>query len=53
MDAQEALAAGILAGLKAQASSGSTTAEAVFGTLENDVVDQAPRNATIPQGAQL
>ena len=53
MDAQGSLAAGVLADLKAQADANSTTTAAILGTLGDDVVDQALRNAIIPKEFKL
>ena len=47
IDAQDALAAGVLADLKAQAAAKSAIAAAILSALKGDVIDHALRNAII------
>ena len=53
MDAQEALAAGLLADLKAQSDAKSTIPAPIFGTLSDDVVEKTFRNVLISKELKL
>ena len=53
MDAQDTLASGVLADLKAQADAKFIITAAILGTLGDDVIDQALRNATISKALKL
>ena len=53
MDAQDALAAGVLANAKAHSDTKSTIAAAILGALGGDVVDQALHNAIISKELKL
>lgn len=50
---QDALAARVLADLRAQADANSTIAEAALGDQGGDVINQIPRSAVIPKDLKL